>query len=130
MFPFITLICFHLSLCQLFYATLMFMFLIGILFVNSFPALVSFDLSTSRSFLSQSFGRDFNMTLCELECPLRVSNANEHGISAFRVYWGCVLEIFRVPYPIYLIVIPMGGIYMIVGMDWLSGFGAMIDCEG
>ena len=33
-------------------------------------------------------------------------------------------------YPIDLIHIPMGDICVIVGMDWLSKFGAMIDYKG
>ena len=33
-------------------------------------------------------------------------------------------------FPIDLIPIPMGDVCVIVGMDWLSRFGAMIDCEG
>ena len=41
-----------------------------------------------------------------------------------------VLEIFEVSFPIFFIPIPMGDVCVIVGMDWLSRFGAMIDCEG
>ena len=70
------------------------------------------------------------MNTSELECPLQVSIANEHGVSAFIVYQGCVLDIFGVPYLIDLIPVPMGNVCVIVGMDWLSRFGAMIDCEG
>ena len=33
-------------------------------------------------------------------------------------------------YLIDLIPIPMGDVCVIVGMDWLSRFGAMIDCAG
>ena len=70
------------------------------------------------------------MLIRELECPLQVSVVNEHGFSASSVIYGCVLEIFGVPYPIDLIHIPMGDVCMIVGMDRLSRFGVMIDCEG
>ena len=67
------------------------------------------------------------MPIRELECPLCVSIANKHGVSTSVVYQGCVLEIFGVPYPIDRIPIPMGDVYVIVGMDRLSRFGAMID---
>ena len=40
------------------------------------------------------------------------------------------MEIFGVPYPIDLIPIPIRDVSVLVGMDWLSRFGAMIDCEG
>ena len=66
----------------------------------------------------------------KLECPLRLFIANEHGISTLSIYQGCVLEIFGVPYTIDLIHIPMKDVCVIVGIDWLSRFGAMIDCKG
>ena len=40
------------------------------------------------------------------------------------------MEIFGASFLIDLIPIPMGDVCVIVGMDWLSRFGAMIDCEG
>ena len=69
------------------------------------------------------------MSLSEMDCPLRVSITNEHGIFASGVFQDCVLEIFWVPYSIDLTRIPMEDVCMIVGMDWLSRFGAMIDYE-
>ena len=33
-------------------------------------------------------------------------------------------------FSIHLVPFPMGDVCMIVGMDWLSHFSAMIDCEG
>lgn len=72
----------------------------------------------------------FDMSLGELECSLRVSIANENGVSASSVFWDCTLEIFEVSYPIDLVLIPMGDVSLIVGLDWLSRFGAMTDCEG
>ena len=98
--------------------------------MNSLPALVFFDSGSSRSFVSQSSSREFGVPEGKLDCPLRVSIANEHGVSASSIYRGCELKIFGVSFPIDLIPIPMGDVCMIVGMDWLNRFGAMIDCEG
>ena len=42
---------------------------------------------------------------------------------------GCVLKIFGVEFPIDLVPITMGDVCVIVSMDWLSRFGAVIDCE-
>lgn len=39
------------------------------------------------------------------------------------------MNIFGVSFPIDLIPIPMKQVCVIIGMDWLSHFGAMIDCE-
>lgn len=104
----------------------MIIFLLGASLVNSLPALVLFDSGMSRPCVSRSFSRGFSMTVGKLACPLPVSITNEHGVSTSSVYQGCVLEIFRVPYPIDLISISMGDVCVILGMDWLSSFDAMI----
>ena len=98
--------------------------------MNSLPTLVLFDSGASRSFVSQTFSSGFRVSIDDLECPLRVSIANEHEVFASSVYLGCELVIFGVSFPIDLIPIPMGDVCVILGMDWLSRFGAMIDCEG
>ena len=95
--------------------------------VNSLPALVLFDSGASRSFVSLTFSMEFGVPMDEFECSLRVSIANEHKVSASSVYRGCELDIFGVSFPIDLIPIPMGEVCIIVGMDWLSRFDAMID---
>lgn len=41
-----------------------------------------------------------------------------------------MLEIFGVGYWIKLILITTGNVCVIVGIDWWSQFGALIDCEG
>ena len=58
--------------------------------------------------MSRSFSREFSTSVGKLECPLRLSIANENGVSASLVYRGCELEIFGVSFSIDLIPIPMG----------------------
>ena len=70
------------------------------------------------------------MPFDELECPLRVSIANEHGVYASLVYGRCQLEIFGVIFPIDLIPILRGEVCVIVGMDRLSRFSDIIECKG
>ena len=48
---------------------------------------------------------------------------------ASDVIRGCVLKIFGVEFLIDLVPIAMGDVCVIVGMDWLSRYGAVIDCE-
>ena len=94
----------------MFCVMLMYVPLLGTFLVNSLPALVLFDLGAIRSFVSCSFGREYDMPIRELECLLLVSTPNKHGIFVSSVYQGCVLEICGVPYPIDLIPIPMGDV--------------------
>ena len=100
---------------------------LGMFLVNSLHALLLFDSGAIRSFISCSFCRGFDMPIGELKCLLQVSIANEHEIYASSLYYDCVLEIFKVPYPIDLIPISMGDLCVIMGMNWLSRFGSIID---
>ena len=96
-------------LCSVIYFILMLVFMIGTFLVNSLSPLMLFDSSVSWSFVSQSFGRDVDMNLGQLDCPLRVPIANEHRVSALVVFRNCTLEILRVYYLIDLILVPIGG---------------------
>ena len=42
---------------------------------------------------------------------------------------GCSLQLFDEQFSVDLVPIPLRGNKVIVGMDWLSPNGAMIDCE-
>ena len=105
------------------------MLCVGTFLVNSVPALVLFDSGASRSFVSLAFSQHISVSREALSRPLRVSIADERVIYATEVLRGCVFEIFGVEFPIDLVPIAMGDVCVIVGMDWLSRFGAVIDCE-
>ena len=105
------------------------MICVGTILVNSVPALVLFDSGASRSFVSLAFSQHLGTDREVMSQPLRVSIADEQVIYAADVIRGCVLEIFGVKFPIDLVPIAMGDVCVIVGMDWLSKFGAVIDCE-
>lgn len=97
--------------------------------MSSVLALVLFDLGASRSFVSLAFSQHISISREALSRPLRVSIADEMAVYATEVIRGCVLEIFGVEFLIDLVPIAMGDVCVIVGMDWLSKFGAVIDCE-
>ena len=97
--------------------------------MNSVPAFVLFDSVASRSFFSLAFSRHIGIQREVMSKPLRVSIADERAVYATDVIRGCVLEIFGVGFPIDLVLIAMGDVGVIVGMDWLSRVGAVIDCE-
>lgn len=95
---------------------------LGTFVVNSLPTLVLFDLGASRSFVSQSFPRSFNMPLQKLECLLRVSITKKQKVFLSSIFHDYIFEIFGVPYPIDLIPIPIRDVCVIMGMDWSRRF--------
>ena len=106
-----------------------FMICVDTFLVNFVPALALFDSGASRSFVSLAFSQHLGIEREVMSRPLRVSIADEKAVYATDVIRGCVIEIFGVDFPIHLVPIAMGDVCVIVGMDWLSKFGAVIDCE-
>ena len=105
------------------------MICVGTFLVSSVTALVLFDSGASRSFVSLAFSQHISIRREALSRPLRVSIADERAVYASNVIQGCVLDIFGVEFPIDLVPITMRDVCVIVGMDCLSRFGAVIDCE-
>ena len=105
------------------------MLCVGTFHVSFVPALVLFDSGASRSFVSLAFSQHISVSREALSRPLRVSIADERAVYATEVIRGCVLEIFGVEIPIDLVPIAMGDVCVIVGMDWLTRFGVVINCE-
>ena len=105
------------------------MLCVGTFLVNSVPALVLFESGASRSFVSVAFSRHISTWREALSRPPRVSIADEHAVFATDVICECTFEIFGVEFSIDLVSIAMGDVYVMVVKDWLSRFGAVIDCE-
>lgn len=96
----------------------------GTFLVNSIPGLMLFASGASRSFIST-----ISISHEALDRPLKVVVVDDRMVSASKVYRGYVLDIFGVRFSIDLIPIVMEDVWVIVGMDWLSQFRALIDCE-
>ena len=105
------------------------MICVGTFLVCFVPALVLFDSGASRSFVSLTFSQHIGISREALSRPLLVSIADERAVYATEVIRGCVLEIFGFKFLIDLVPIAMGDVCVIVCMDWLNKFGAVIDYE-
>ena len=63
-----------------------------------------------------------------LDWPLEVEIADDRSVRASEVFLDCVLRLFEERYLVDLVPIPLRGNKVIIGMDWLSPNGAVIDC--
>ena len=63
-----------------------------------------------------------------LDCPLEVEIADDQSVRASEVYRDCVLRMYDERYLVNLVPIQLYGNKVIIGMDWLSPNGAVIDC--
>ena len=64
-----------------------------------------------------------------LDYPLKVEITDNRTVSVVRVYGDYVLNLFGERFCVDLVLIPLRGLKVIVGMDWLGANGDMIDCE-
>ncbi|KAJ9556692.1 hypothetical protein OSB04_011306 [Centaurea solstitialis] len=102
----------------------------GIFPVNSKPALVPFDTGATWSYVSHKFCKDFQIELGKLDRPVKIDVAAEEVHVVERVYRGCTIDIFGVQFSINLIPVPMNGIDVVVGIDWMFSNRATTDVAG
>jgi len=93
------------------------------------PVLVIFDSGATRSFVSPEVSLGLDVPLSALEHPPEVEIVDDRAVMGSRVHCGCTLELYRVYFPIDLIPTSMRSVGVIVGIDWLSRFGGIIDCR-
>ncbi|GJY58479.1 reverse transcriptase domain-containing protein [Tanacetum coccineum] len=101
----------------------------GTFFVNLLPTRVLFDSGTDRSFISELFSQNFNVPISQLKPPLDVEIENNKIIHVANVFQNCEVEIDNENFLIDLIPMPMGEIDVVIGMDWLSKYDAIISCQ-
>ena len=102
---------------------------IGTFLVNGMTFHVLFDSGATRSFVSLSLSKKFRDALGTLDTPLMVEIADDRTVSAARVCQDCVLNVHGERFRVDLVPIPLQGLKVIIGIDWLGANGAMIDCE-
>ena len=87
------------------------------------------DSEAIRSFVSLTLSKRFDGALGKLDRPIDVEMADDRCIRVVRVHRGSTLQLFNEQYTVDLVPIPLHGNKVIVGMDWFSSNGAVIDCE-
>ncbi|KAL7247390.1 hypothetical protein ACSBR2_002327 [Camellia fascicularis] len=97
------------------------------LFCNSI-ANVLIDTGASHSFVSAAFASVLGLELAQLASPICVVSPVGGELILKQGCRGCNIEVTdcRLPFP--FVVMPMSGFDVILGMDWLSSYRAVIDC--
>ena len=87
------------------------------------------DFGVSHSFIFASVVRELGLEVETLEEPLYVSSPIGTRVSLGLICRGCELEISRILLLVDLRVIDMLEFNVILGMDWLTAYRVVIDCE-
>ncbi|KAD4179563.1 hypothetical protein E3N88_28154 [Mikania micrantha] len=101
----------------------------GTFHINSLPAYILFDSGASRSFISVKFVNHDSFVLAKLPCPLKVEIADSKSFLVYDIYHRCKLTIDGEDYEVDLIPMILGEFDVVIGMDWLSKYGANIVCN-
>jgi hypothetical protein len=99
---------------------------LGMFLVNATSVVVLFDSGATHSFISIAYVEEHNLPIALLKCQMIVSFPG--GDMPARKLWPKVnLKIRGVDFVANLIVLESKGIYVILGMDWLSKNKILID---
>ena len=88
-----------------------------------------FDSGASHSFIAASCVRELGLGVETLEKPLYVSSPLGTRVSVDIICRGYELEISRILLTVDLRVMDMSEFDVILGMDWLTTYQVIIDCE-
>ncbi|GJW19111.1 putative reverse transcriptase domain-containing protein [Tanacetum coccineum] len=100
----------------------------GTFLLNDRYASILFDTGADRSFVSTTFSSLIDITPTTLDHYYDVELADEKIIGINTIIRGCTLNFLDHPFNINLMPVELGSFDVIIGMDWLSKYHAVIDC--
>ncbi|GKE67919.1 putative reverse transcriptase domain-containing protein [Tanacetum coccineum] len=100
----------------------------GTLILNNRYAFILFDTGADRSFVSTTFSSLIDITPTTLDHYYDVELADGKIIRINTIIRGCTLNFLNHPFNINLMPVELGSFDVIIGMDWLSKYQALIDC--
>ncbi|GJS49340.1 putative reverse transcriptase domain-containing protein [Tanacetum coccineum] len=96
--------------------------------LNDRYASILFDTGADRSFISTTFSSLIDITPTTLDHYYDVELADGKIIGINTIIRGCTLNFLDHPFNINLMPVELGSFDVIIGMDWLSKYHALIDC--
>jgi hypothetical protein len=102
--------------------------IVGMFPVNSHIAEVLFDTGATHSFITASWVKAHNLPITTMSTPIQIDSAGGR-IWADSICLNVSVEIRGIAFPAYLIVMGSQGIDVILGMNWLDRYQAVISCD-
>ena len=101
---------------------------VGCGLIGEKPRCVLFDSGATHSFVSESYVLELGMPVSELQFDLVVSTPASGLVRTSFVCARCPVEVEGRMSKVNLICLPLQGLNVILGMDWLSNNRVLIDC--
>ncbi|GKC33456.1 putative reverse transcriptase domain-containing protein, partial [Tanacetum coccineum] len=100
----------------------------GTFLLNNRYASILFDIGADRSFVSTAFSSQIDITPSTLDHYYDVELDDGRIIGLNAIIRGCTLNFLNHPFNIDLMPIEFGSLDVIIGMDWLAKYQAVIVC--
>nr|GEW50823.1 putative reverse transcriptase domain-containing protein [Tanacetum cinerariifolium] len=100
----------------------------GTFLLNNCYAFVLFDSGLNRSFVSTRFSSMLDIDLVKIDTSYEVKLADERVVSTNTVLKGCTSNLVNHIFKIDLLPIELGTFDVIIGLDWLVKYDAIIVC--
>ncbi|GJS57973.1 putative reverse transcriptase domain-containing protein [Tanacetum coccineum] len=101
----------------------------GTFLLNNRYACILFDTGADRSFVSTTFSSLINIVPTALDYEYDVELADGKIIGVNTIIRGCTLNFLNHPFNIDLMPVELGIFDVIIGMDWLAKYHAVIVCD-
>ncbi|GKE45195.1 putative reverse transcriptase domain-containing protein, partial [Tanacetum coccineum] len=101
----------------------------GTFVLNNHYASILFDTGANRSFVSTAFSSLIDIVPSTLDHDYDVELADGKIIGVNTIIRGCTLNFLNHPFNIDLMPVELGSFDVIIGMDWLSNYHAVIVCD-
>ncbi|GJS14773.1 putative reverse transcriptase domain-containing protein [Tanacetum coccineum] len=101
----------------------------GTFLLNNHYASILFDTGSDRSFVSTAFSLLIDIIPTTLDDSYDVDLADSRITGVNTIIRGCTLNLLNHPFNINLMPIELGNFDVIIGMDWLSLYHAVIVCD-
>ncbi|GKB80246.1 putative reverse transcriptase domain-containing protein [Tanacetum coccineum] len=101
----------------------------GTFLLNNSYASILFDTGADRSFVSTAFSFLIDIVLTALDHDYDVELADGKIIVVNTIIRGCTLNFLNHPFNIDLMLVDLGSFDVIIGMDWLVKYHAVIVCD-
>ncbi|GJX85602.1 putative reverse transcriptase domain-containing protein [Tanacetum coccineum] len=89
---------------------------------------ILFDTGVDRSFVSTAFSSQIDITPSTFDHYYDVELVDGRIIGLNAIIWGCTLNFLNYPFNIDLMPVELGSFDVIIGMDWLAKYEAVIVC--
>jgi len=98
----------------------------GTFSINHHPTIILFDSGASHSFISSKFGARVGLDFCHTKGSYMISTPSGK-VASNQIIKNSPLKLGSKTIPTNLILLPIEGMDVILGMDWMDRHGVLLD---